>query len=88
MEELKVTLSCGISVDFSGKLDEPFNFVGNLSYLIDKLRTSKNEDIRDNAVTEIENRAMKYAHETLAGFNMRAMMADDAVKLLMNKLIY
>ena len=88
MEELKVTLACGISVDFSGKLDEPFIFNGTLSYMIDRARNSKNEDIRESAITEIEHRAIEYAHKALAGYNFRAMLADEAVKLLINKLIY
>ena len=29
--ELKVTLNCGIKVDFTGKLDEPYNFIGTFS---------------------------------------------------------
>ena len=88
MKELKVTLACGISVDFTGKLDEPFFFNGTLSYLIDGARNTKDEEIRECAITEIEHRAVEYAHKALAGYNFRAMLADEAVKLLMNKLIY
>ena len=86
MEELKVTLSCGISVDFSGKLDEPFIFNGALSYMIDRARNSKNEYIREGAITEIEHRAIEYAHKALAGYNFRAIMADEAVELLMKSI--
>ena len=86
MKELKVTLACGISVDFTGKLDAPFNFIGTFSDMLNKHKTSKNYEIRNSAIIEIENRAIKYAHEALAGYNLRAMMADKAVKLLIKKL--
>ena len=88
MNELKVTLNCGISVDFTGKLDEPFHFIGTFADMLSKHKTSKNYEIRNGAKIEIENRAIKYAHKALAGYNMRAIMADEAVKLLMNKLVY
>lgn len=86
MNELKVTLACGISVDFTGKLDEPFNFVGTFADMLSKHKTSKNPEVRNGAIIEIENRAINHAHKALAGYNMRAMMADEAVTLLMKKL--
>lgn len=86
MNELKVTLACGISVDFTGKLDEQFNFIGTFSEMLNEYKTGKNDEIRNGAIIEIENRAMKYAHEALAGYIMRARMANEAVKLLMKKL--
>ena len=86
MNELKVTLACGISVDFTGKLDEPFHFIGTFADMLNKHKTSKNYEIRNSAIIEIENRAIKHAHKALAGYNMRAIMADEAVKLLMKKL--
>ena len=86
MNELKVTLACGISVDFTGKLDEPFNFIGTFADMLNKHQTSKNYEIRNSAIIEIENRAIKHAHKALAGYNMRAIMADEAVKLLLKKL--
>ena len=86
MNELKVTLPCGISVDFTGKLDEPFNFIGTFADMLNKHKTSKNYEIRNIAIIEIESRAIEYAHEALAGYNLRAIMADEAVKLLMKKL--
>ena len=86
MNELKVTLACGISVDFTGKLDEPFNFIGTFADMLNKHQTSKNYEIRNSAIIEIENRAIKHAHKALAGYNMRAIMADEAVKLLIKKL--
>ena len=88
MNELKVTLNCGISVDFTGKLDEPFHFIGTFADMLNKHKTSKNYEIRNGAKIEIENRAIEYVHKAFAGYNMRAIMADEAVKLLMNKLIY
>ena len=36
MNELKVTLACGISVDFTGKLDEPIQFVGTLEEMLEQ----------------------------------------------------
>ena len=86
MNELKVTLTCGISVDFTGKLDKPFHFIGSYSDMLKKCRQSYNWEIQQSAKIEIENRAMRYAHKALSGYNMRAIMADEAVKLLMKKL--
>ena len=86
MSNQKVTLSCGIVVDFTGKLDAPFNYIGSFADMLKRYKASKNPDIRNIAIIEIENRAIKYAHKALAGYNMRAMMADEAVKLLMKKL--
>ena len=83
MKELKVTLACGISVDFTGKLDEPFNFIGTFFDMLNKHKTSKNYEIRNSAIIEIENRAIKYAHKVLSGYNMRARMANEAVDLLL-----
>ena len=88
MKELKVTLDCGISVDFTGKLDEPFDYIGTLADILNNYKTSKETEIQDVAITEIKNRAVNYAHKALAGYNFRAMLADEAVKMLMNKLIY
>ena len=88
MKELKVTLDCGISVDFTGKLDEPFDYIGTLADILNNYKKSKETEIQDVAITEIKNRAINYAHKALAGYNFRAMLADEAVKLLMNKLIY
>ena len=88
MKELKVTLDCGISVDFTGKLDEPFDYIGTLADILNNYKTSKETEIQDVAITEIKNRAINYAHKALAGYNFRAMLADEAVKLLMNKLIF
>lgn len=88
MKELKVTLDCGISVDFTGKLDEPFDYIGTLADILNNYKTSKETEIQDVAITEIKNRAINYAHKALAGYNSRAMLADEAVKMLMNKLIY
>lgn len=86
MNELKVTLACGISVDFTDNLDEPCHFVGTFADMLSKHKTSKNPEIRNGAIIEIENRAINHAHKALVGYNMRAMMADEAVKLLMKKL--
>lgn len=86
MNELKVTLACGISVDFTGKLDEPYNFTGTLSDMLAKYRTSDNYEIKNGTMIEIELRAIRYAHKVLSGYNMRARMANEAVKLLMKKL--
>ena len=88
MKELKVTLACGISVDFTDKLDEPFDYIGTLADILNNYKTSKETEIQDVAITEIKNRAINYAHKALAGYNFRAMLADEAVKMLMNKLIY
>ena len=86
MEDLKVKLECGIEVDFTGKLDEPFNFIGSYSDMVNKCRQSHNWEIQQSAKIEIENRAMRYALKVLAGYIMRARMADEAVKLLTLKL--
>ena len=86
MSNQKVTLSCGIAVDFTGKLDEPFNFIGTYADMLNKHKTSKNYEIRNSAIIEIENRAIKHAHKVLSGYNMRARMADESVKLLMQKI--
>ena len=83
---LKVTLNCGIPVDFTGKLDEPYRFVGTFTYIVDKYKNGRNEDIRDSAIIEIENRAINYAHKALSGYIKRVAMANEAVKLLMKKL--
>ena len=83
MEDLKVKLECGIEVDFTGKLDEPFNFIGTFSDMLNKYKTSKNYEIRNSAIIEIENRAIKYAHKVLSGYNMRARMANEAIGLLL-----
>ena len=86
MSKQKVTLSSGIVVDFTGKLDEPFNFIGTFADMLNKHKTSKNYEIRNSAIIEIENRAIKHAHKALSGYNMRAIMADEAVKLLMQNI--
>ena len=44
--ELKVTLNCGIPVDFTGKLDEPYNFIGTFSDMLAKYRTSEYYEIK------------------------------------------
>ena len=88
MKELKVTLACGISVDFTCKLDEPFDYIGTLADILNNYKTSKETEIQDVAITDMKNRAINYAHKALAGYNFRAMLADEAVKMLMNKLIY
>ena len=84
--ELKVTLNCGIKVGFTGKLDEPYNFIGTFSDMLDKYRTSEYYEIKNSAMIEIELRATRYAHKTLSGYIKRVAMADEAVKLLMKKL--
>lgn len=88
MKELKVTLACEISIDFTGKLDKPFENIGTLADILNNYKTSKETEIQDVAITEIKNRAINYAHKALAGYDFRAMLADEAVKMLMNKLIY
>ena len=50
MNELKVTLACGISVDFTGKLDERYYFIGTLSDMLAKYRTSENYEIQNSAM--------------------------------------
>lgn len=86
MKDLKVTLNCGISVDFTGHLDEPFDYIGSFADMISKHKTSKNPEILNISIVEIENRAITYAHKALSGYNLRVIMADEAVKLLMEKL--
>ena len=86
MSNQKVTLSCGIAVDFTGKLDTPFNYIGSFADMLKRYKASKNSEIRNISIIEIENRAIKYAHEVLSGYNMRARMADEAVNLLMQKI--
>lgn len=86
MNELKVTLSCGISVDFTGKLDEPFDYIGSFADMLRRHKTSKNPEIRNSSIAEIENRAIIYAHKALSGYNKRVIMVDEALKLLMKKL--
>lgn len=86
MNELKVTLACGISVDFTGKLDEPYNFIGTFADMLNKHKTSKNYEIRNSAIIEIENRAIKYAHKALSGYIKRVAMANEAVNLLICQL--
>lgn len=83
---LNVTLNCGISINFKGGLDEKYNYYGTFSYIL-MYTYSDNSDVRETAIREIENRAMEYAHKALAGYNQRAMMADEAVRLLMEKLL-
>ena len=84
--ELKVTLNCGIKVDFTGKLDEPYNFIGTLSDMLAKYRTSENYEIQNSAMIEIELRAIRYAHKALSGYIKRVAMADEAVNLLISQL--
>ena len=84
--ELKVTLICGIKVDFTGKLDEPYNFIGTFSDMLDKYRTSENYEIKNSAIIEIELRAIRYAHKALSGYIKRVAMANEAVRLLMSQL--
>ena len=88
MNDLKVTLHCGIEVDFTGKLDSPFNFIGSYSDMLNKCKQSNNWEIQQSAKIEIENRAIKHAHKALSDYIMRARMADEAVKLLMNKIAW
>ena len=86
MSNQKITLSCGISVDFTGKLDTPFNYIGSFADMLKRYKESKNSDVRNIAIIEIESRAIEYAHKALSGYNMRAIMANEAVKLLLKKL--
>ena len=83
---LNVTLNCGVSINFKGGLDEKYNYYGTLSYIL-MYTYSENSDVRETAIREIENRAMEFAHKALAGYKQRAMMADEAVRLLMDKLL-
>ena len=84
--ELKVTLNCGIPVDFMGKLDEPYNFIGTFSDMLAKYRTSENYEIQNSAMIEIELRAIRYAHKALSGYIKRVAMANEAVNLLISQL--
>ena len=81
-----VTLKCGISINFKGGLDKKYNYDGTFSYIL-MYTFSEYSDVRETAIREIENRAMECAHKALAGLNQRAMMADEAVRLLMEKLL-
>lgn len=81
-----VTLNCGISINFKGGLDKKYYYDGTFSYIL-MYTYSENSDVRETAIREIENRAMECAHKALAGLNQRAMMADEAVRLLMEKLL-
>ena len=81
-----VTLKCGISINFKGGLDKKYNYDGTFSYIL-MYTFSENQDVRETAIREIENRAIECAHKALAGLNQRAMMADEAVRLLMEKLL-
>lgn len=81
-----VTLNCGISINFKGGLDEKYNYDGTFSYIL-RYTFSEYSDVRETAIREIENRAMECAHKALAGLNQRAMMAGEAVRLLMEKLL-
>ena len=83
---LKVTLNCGIKVDFTDRLDEPYNFIGTFSDMLAKYRTSENYEIKNSAMIEIELRSIRYAHKALSGYIKRVAMADEAVKLLMGEL--
>ena len=87
MNEIKVTLACGISVDFTDNLDEPCHFVGTFADMLSKHKTSDNYEIKNSAMIEIELRAIKYAHKALSGYIKRVAMANEAVKLLMNQII-
>lgn len=84
--ELKVILNCGIPVDFTGKLDEPYNFIGTFSDMLVKFRTSENYEVKNSAMIEIELRATKYAYKALSGYIKRVAMANEAVRLLMSQL--
>ena len=81
-----VTLKCGISINFKGGLDKKYNYDGTFSYIL-MYTFSEYSDVRETAIREIENRAMECANKALSGYNQRAMMADEAVKLLMEKLL-
>ena len=85
-ELFNVTLKCGISINFKGGLDKKYNYDGTFSYIL-MYTFSENQDVRETAIREIENRAIECAHKALAGLNQRAMMADEAVRLLMEKLL-
>ena len=81
-----VTLNCGISINFKEGIDKKYNYDGTFSYIL-MYTFSEYTDVRETAIREIENRAMECARKALAGFNQRAMMADEAVRLLMEKLL-
>lgn len=83
---MKVTLNCGISIDFTDRLNEPFHFVGTFANIVNKYKNSTNEEIRHSAIIEIENRAINYAHKVFAGYIKRVAMADEAVKLLIKNI--
>ena len=81
-----VTLNCGITINFKRGLDKKYNYDGTFSYIL-MYTFSEYSDVRETAIREIENRAMECAHKALAGLNQRAMIADEAVRLLMEKLL-
>ena len=81
-----VTRKCGITIHFKGGLDKKYNYDGTFSYIL-MYTFSEYSDVRETAIREIENRAMECAHKALSGLNQRAMMADEAVRLLMEKLL-
>lgn len=83
---LNVTLKCGITINFKRGLDKKYNYDGTFSYIL-MYTFSEYSDVREAAIREIENRAIECAHKALAGLNQRAMMADEAVRLLMEKLL-
>lgn len=87
MKNLEVTLPNGQKVDFTGNLDDPISFEGSFEYLLVRYNTSSNEDVKSSALTEIENRAVEYANKVFAGYNMRAIMANEAVGLLVGKIV-
>ena len=82
----KVTLNCGITINFKGGLDKKYYYDGTFSYIL-MYTFSEYQDVRETAIREIKNRAMEFAHKALSGYNQRAMMSDEAVKLLMEKLL-
>lgn len=86
MKDLKVTLECGIEVDFTGKLDEPVQYIGTLEEHVFRWMNHPRGDVRESSKEEIEKRAIEYAHKALSRFYMRARMADEAVRLLAIKL--
>ena len=87
MEELKFKLKCGIEINFTDKLDETFNYVGTFEEMLEKYHMSKNYEIRNSALIEIENRAIRYAHKRFSVYTQRCKMANESVKLLMAKII-
>ena len=84
--ELKVTLNCGIKVDFTDKLDETYNFIGTFSDMLAKYRTSENYEIQNSAMIEIELGAIRYAQKALSGYIKRVAMANEAANLLISQL--